>query len=74
MFANFTIELIGNETRLLLIFVDLIIVLLVKRNTRISYSYFHRMFMFLLFMSVTFYRCIEKRHSKSFHVHVGKHW
>ena len=41
------------------------LVLLVKRNTLILYSYFHRMFMFLLLMSVTFYRCIEKRHSKS---------
>ena len=29
------------------------LVLLVKRKTRISYLYFYRMFMFLLFMSVT---------------------
>ena len=37
------------------------IVLLVKRNTLILYSYFHRMFMFLLFLSVTFYGCIKKK-------------
>ena len=45
------------------------LVLLVKCNALILYSYFHRMFMFLLLMSVTFYRCIEKRHSKSFLPH-----
>ena len=44
---------------------QLIIVLLVKRNTLIL-SYFHQTFIFLLLMSVTFYRCIEKSHSKSF--------
>ena len=46
------------------------LVLLVKRNTLVLYSYFHRTFiMFLLLVSVTFYRCIEKRHSKSFLPH-----
>ena len=37
-----------------------VLVLLVKRNTLILYSYFHRTFMFLLLVSGTFYRCIEK--------------
>ena len=45
------------------------LVLLVKRNSLILYSYFHRTFMFLLLVSVTFYRCIEKRHSKLFLPH-----
>ena len=45
------------------------IVLLIKCNTLILYSYFQRMFMFLLFLSVTFYRCIEKTHSKLFLPH-----
>ena len=42
------------------------LVLLVKRNTLILYSYYHWTLMFLLLVSVTFYRCIEKRHSKPF--------
>ena len=45
------------------------LILLVKRNTLILYSYFHWMFIFLLLVSVRFYRCIEKRHSKSFLPH-----
>ena len=45
------------------------LVLLVKRNTLILYSYFHWMLMFLLKVSMTFYRCTEKRHSKSFLPH-----
>ena len=46
----------------------LLLVLLVKHtcNTLILYSYFHRTFMILLLVSMTFYRYIEKRHSKSF--------
>ena len=35
------------------------LVLLVKRNPLILFSYFHRTFMFLLLVSVTFYWCIE---------------
>ena len=54
---------------LLNLMMDSGLVLLVKRNTLILYSYFHRTFMFLLLVSVTFYRCIEKRHSKSFLPH-----
>ena len=45
------------------------LVLLAKRNTLTLCSYFHRMFMFLLLVSVTVYRCIEKRHSKTFLPH-----
>ena len=37
------------------------LVLLVKYNTLILHSYFHRTLMFLLLVSVTFYRCIEKK-------------
>ena len=36
------------------------VVLLVKRKTLILYSFFHRTFMFVLLVSVTFYRCIDK--------------
>ena len=39
----------------------LAVVLLVKHKTLILYSYFHGTFMFLLLVSVTFYRCIEKK-------------
>ena len=37
------------------------LILLVKCNTLILYSYFHRTSIFLLLVSVTFYRCIEKK-------------
>ena len=37
----------------------LTLVQLVKSNTLILYSYFHRMFMFLFLMSVTFYQYTE---------------
>ena len=45
------------------------VVLLAKCNTPILYSYFHLTFAFLLLVNVTGYRCIGKKHSKSFLPH-----
>ena len=43
--------------------IHMYLVLVVKRNALILYSHFHPMFMFLLLVSVTFYRYMEKSHS-----------
>ena len=65
-FFWFNYQNMSNVLIIHLIFAILTLILLVKRNILILYSYFHRTFMFLQLMSVTFYRCIEKSHNKSF--------